>query len=236
MRFERSETGSLKPLARRSVLAGVGAGAIARGARAMGGPVPSYSRLSIPPSHVMEFQLMRHGGSIGTHRLEFQVAGGDLRVIIAVNVVVRLGPIPLVRYVHHAMETWQGGLLSGLQGQTNKNGTLMQMRAYRVAEGLRVEGSGTDPYIAPPDALPTTYWNMDMLWVPMIGTQDGGLVHPKVAERGVEPVRLASGGELPARCYNLSGDLELSLWYHEAAWVGMRFEVADGSVITYEKL
>jgi hypothetical protein len=33
--------------------------------------------------------------------------------------------------------------------------------------GLVVEGSGTRPYIAPENALPTTYWNPRMLLGPM---------------------------------------------------------------------
>jgi hypothetical protein len=202
----------------------------------MASAVPGFSSLPVPASHRLGFQVIRHGSAIGTHTLGFQGSDADLRVDIAVNVLVHLGPIPLVRYTHRAMETWQDGRLSALEGQTNKNGNLMHMRAYRVAEGLRVEGSGTDPYIAPPGALPTTYWNPGMLWVPMIGTQDGGLVRPRVREKAVEEVRLASGGALPAQLYSLTGDLELDLWYHQKDWVGMRFEVADGSVITYQKM
>jgi hypothetical protein len=111
------------------------------------------------------------------------------------------------------------------------------MSARRVEAGLRVEGSGTDPYIAPEDALPTSYWNAQMLRAPMIGTQDGMLVHPRVTEKPIEPVRLASGAETAVRCYSLTGDLVLDLWYDpESHWMGMRFVVADGSVISYERL
>jgi hypothetical protein len=236
MRLKQPEAGRPRPLARRALLAAVGCGVIARQGWAMGSAALGVSGLPVPPSHRLGFQVMRHGSAIGTHTLAFQASDTDLRVDIAVNVLVHLGPIPLVHYTHRAMETWKDGHLSVLEGQTNKNGMLMHMRAYHVAEGLRVEGSGTDPYIAPPDALPTTYWNPRMLWVPMIGTQDGGLVRPRVREKTIEEVRLASGGALPAQLYSLSGDLQLDLWYHQSDWVGMRFEVADGSVITYQRL
>lgn len=203
----------------------------------MGTPPSGLATLPIPRARALAFEVIRHGSSIGRHTLEFHIDGDRLDVYIAVNVAVYLGPIPLVRYTHHAIESWDGGQLAALVGHTDRNGTLMHMSAQRVGAGLRVEGSGTAPYIAPEDALPTTYWNKRMLRGPMIGTQDGGLVHPKVTPKGLEPVRLASGQREPADCYSLTGDLDLDLWYSEAeSWMSMRFAAADGSVISYARL
>lgn len=204
---------------------------------AMGGEPSGLASLPIPASRSIAFQLMRHGTSIGTHTLAFNVTGDRLDVDIAVNVVLYFGPIPIVRYTHRATESWQAGRLVALRGTTNRNGTDMSMSAHRLEAGLWVEGSGTKPYIAPEDALPTTYWNARMLRGPMIGTQDGGLVHPKVTAGGIQPVRLGSGQQTDATHYTLSGDLDLELWYDGVErWVGMRFDVADGSTITYERM
>jgi len=224
-------------IARRALCTSVCGLLAGRHAWAMGGEPSGLASLPIPTSRAIAFRLMRHGSPIGTHTLNFIVTGDRLDVDIAVDVVLYFGPIPLVRYTHHATESWQGSRLAGLHGHTNRNGTEMWMSAHRVEAGLWVEGSGTKPYIAPEDALPTTYWNMRMLRGPMIGTQDGGLVHPKVTEGGVQPVRLGSGQQTDATHYTLSGDLDLQLWYDVVErWVGMRFEVADGSTITYERL
>lgn len=221
---------------RRALVTTMGA-IVATRAWAMGSEAPGLASLPIPDSRSIAFQLIRYGTAIGTHTLDFRVTGDKLDVDIAVNVVLYLGPIPLVRYTHRAVETWQGGRLTALTGHTNRNGTEMYMSAHRVADGLWVEGSGTRPYIAPIDALPTTYWNARMLRGPMIGTQDGGLVHPKVTPKGVQPVKLVSGVERPATCYSLTGDLDLDLWYDaESRWMSMRFSVADGSTISYERL
>ncbi len=204
---------------------------------AMGTPPPGISSLPIPPSRSLAFRLIRHGVAIGDHTLDFAVRGDTLAVRIAADVVYRFGPIPLVRYSHRNTEVWQGGRLASLDAQTNKNGTQLHMSAHRTAAGLQVEGSGTASYIAPEDALPTTYWNFRMLSGPMIGVQDGMLVRPRVTEKPIEPVRLASGAEAEARCYSLTGDLNLDLWYTpDGSWMSMRFSVADGSVITYERL
>jgi Family of unknown function (DUF6134) len=209
----------------------------ARQARAMGTSPSGVSSLPVPASRSMAFRLIRHGSAIGTHTLDFSIEGNTLTVRIAVDVVYMFGPIPLVRYTHRNIEVWQGGILASLDAQTNKNGNLLHMSGHRTPAGLQVEGTNAARYIAPEDAMPTTYWNARMLQAPMIGTQDGMLVHPRVTEKPIEPVRLASGAEAAARCYNLSGDLDLDLWYSpDRSWMSMRFGIADGSVITYERL
>ncbi len=232
-------TGLTRVMERRALLAGTLACGVAPICAAMGdGMRPrSTAGLPVPPSHALAFRLVRHGAAIGTHTLAFRPGDNSLSVAIEVDVALSLGPIPLVRYTHRNTEVWRGGRLVALDAETNRNGTQLYMSARRVEAGLRVEGSGTDPYIAPEDALPTSYWNAQMLRAPMIGTQDGMLVHPRVTEKPIEPVRLASGAETAVRCYSLTGDLVLDLWYDpESHWMGMRFVVADGSVISYERL
>jgi hypothetical protein len=224
---------------RRTLLAGALACAAAcpRLAAAMGTASAGLSSLPIPQTDHVAFRMIRHGSSIGTHTLDFSVQDDTLTVRIAADAVVSFGPIPLVRYSHRNTEVWHGGVLTSLDAQTNKNGSHLHMSAHRTPAGLYVEGSNTEPYIAPEDALPTTYWNARMLQGPMIGVQDGMLVHPRVTEKPIEPVRLASGAEAAARGYSLTGDLDLDLWYApDRSWMSMRFSVADGSVITYERL
>ena len=113
----------------------------------------------------------------------------------------------------------------------------MHAKARWAGSGLAVEGSGTRPYIAPANALATTHWNSHMLRGPMIGVQDGMLVHPIVSPQPEERVRLATGNDIRARHYTLTGDLDLELWYDPSdTWAGLRFTVDDGSVISYERL
>src|SRR5277367_6525793 len=232
-------SGRAEMIDRRALVAGALACAVARPrhAAAMGTASSGLSSLPIPPSRNVAFRMIRHGSPIGTHTLEFSVQGDTLTVRIAADAVVSFGPIPLVRYTHRNTEVWRGGVLTSLDAETDKNGSRLHMSAHRTPAGLYVEGSNTEPYIAPEDALPTTYWNARMLQGPMIGIQDGMLVHPRVTEKAIEPVRLASGAEEAARGYSLTGDLDLDLWYApDRSWMSMRFSVVDGSVITYERL
>ncbi len=197
----------------------------------------AHAGLPVPADDRLAFRLMRHGVPIGTHTMTFHRDGDALTVDIAVDVLVKFGPIPFVRYTHRNQELWRRDRLVGFVSQTYRNGTKMHALAHRIDTGVAVDGSGTSPYIAPDNALATTHWNARMLRGPMIGTQDGMLVHPAVSLQPDEKIRLASGEEIPAKHYKLSGDLNFELWYdHDDRWASMRFTVDDGSVISYERL
>lgn len=192
----------------------------------------------VPARDSLTFYIMRRGDRIGTHKISFARLPGDgLDVHIAVNVLVKLGPIPLVRYAHRGLESWRAGRLTGLQTHTDRNGTDLQMRAWRNERGLQVEGTDTTPYVAPPNALPTTYWNPRMLDGPMIGTQKGTLVNPKVTEIGAERIPLANGGAVATRRYAIRGKgMDVDVYYDfDHVWAGMSFTVEDGSLITYQR-
>lgn len=214
-----------KGLGRRAVLLGA-AGLLARPAGAM-----------VPPADTLTFHMIRYGSEIGTHALTFTRAGEALTVQIAVDAVVRLLSIPLVRYRHRAVETWQGATLVGLRGETNKNGEQEWVAAERIAAGLDVRGSKTARYIAPETAIPTSYWNKRMLAGKMISLEDGVLLAPKVADLGTETIPLASGNLVAAKHYALSGAFAVDLWYDETdTWACMAMTVTDGSEVRYKRL
>jgi hypothetical protein len=214
-------------IGRRAVLAG-GAGLAARAAAAA---------LPVPAGGSLGFVLIRRGSEIGRHTLAFAQAGDTLTVDVAVDAVVRLLSIPIVRYRHRVVETWQGGTLVGLTGETDKNGQHEWMQARRAAEGLVVTGSRAARYVAPATAIGTSYWNKRMLDGPMISLEDGVLLAPKVAPRQPEPIRVASGGTITADRYSLSGAFAVDVWYDRSeTWAGLAFGVADGSSVHYERL
>jgi hypothetical protein len=193
--------------------------------------------LPVPPGGRLAFALIRHEDNIGTHTIAFDQQGDTLTIRIDVEVLVKFGPIPLVRYTHRNVEVWRDNRLDQLQATTDKNGTRLFVSAHRTDAGLSVVGSAATAYIAPEDALPTTYWNKRLLVSPMIGTQDGMLVHPAVRDLGADPVQVAAGGRIPATRYSVRGDINLDLWYdQDATWAGMEFSVADGSIVHYERL
>ena len=191
-------------IGRRGVLF-AGAGLLAR---------PASAALPVPPGDVLAFRLIRHGSEIGRHILTFERRGDALTVRVAVNVVVTVLSIPIVRYSHRVVESWQDGRLVALDGQTDKNGDVQWVKASRTDAGLEVLGSKTDRYIAPEPAIGTTYWNKRMVDGPMISLEDGVLLRPRVELSRAETIRLASGGMISADHYNLSGAFDIDVSGH----------------------
>ncbi len=193
--------------------------------------------LPVPPANALAFRLIRHGSEIGRHTLTFEPQSDALTVRVAVDAQVKFLSIPIVRYRHRAVETWQHGQLVGLTGESDKNGGREWMQASRTSEGLVVVGSRTARYIAPEPAFGTTYWNRHMLDGPMISLEDGVLLRPTVAVRRGDTVRVASGDTIAADRYILRGAFDADVWYDlRGAWVGLAVTVADGSDIQYERL
>jgi hypothetical protein len=193
--------------------------------------------LPVPSNNTLAFRLVRHGDEIGHHTANFARNGDQLTVAIAVDALVTLVSIPLVRYSHRVVETWSGDSLLSLTGETDKNGQHEWVKAQRGPAGLEVTGSKTERYIAPEPAGATSYWNKRMLDGPMISLEDGVLLRPKVMARPPETIALASGRTIPAEHYNLSGPFNVDLWYDKTAtWAGMEVPIKDGSIVHYERL
>jgi Family of unknown function (DUF6134) len=193
--------------------------------------------LPVPQGNALAFRLIRHGSDIGRHTLSFEPQADALTVRVAVDAVVTLLSIPIVRYKHRVVEAWQAGTLVSVTGETNKNGRQEWVSASRDSQGLVVLGSKTEQYIAPEPAGCTSYWNRGLLDGPMISLEDGVLLRPKVVKELAETIPLASGGTIAADHYNLSGAFKVDLWYDQAnTWASLGLAAADGSYVHYERL
>ena len=193
--------------------------------------------LPVPAGGTLAFRLIRHGYEIGRHTLTFEWLDDVMTVRVAVDVLVTVFSVPIVRYTHRTVETWQGEVLTGLVGVTDKNGDHQWVVARRTDEGMEVTGSKTERYIAPESAIGTTYWNRRMVDGPMISLEDGVLLLPKIELHPAETIRLACGDMIVADHYNLSGAFDIDVWYDQTdTWAGLAFDVADGSNVHYERL
>jgi hypothetical protein len=198
---------------------------------------PARAALPVPAGDSLVFQVMRGGESIGEHRLDFSRDGDVLTVVVAVQLVVKFGPIPVFRYKHHNVERWQGDQFLGFDSETNDDGDQKHISAQRQADGIRVQGTGLDAYVAPAESLAATHWNRRQLDGPLINTQNGKLLRPTVADLGSETVALANGTPVTATHYALSGDVALDLWYDPTPrWTALRFVARDGSIVEYRRI
>lgn len=192
--------------------------------------------LPIPPNDRIAFRIIRNGDVIGSHTLNFARTGEDVTISIAVDILVKFGPVPVFRYSHRATEHWRGDQFMAIESQSNNDGSPQFMKAERQSAGLVVVGSKTDRYTAPPHVFATTYWNKAALQNQVINSEDGRLFRVNPMQMDEDTVPVGSGSTLRARHFRLSGDLPLDLWYDGSGqWAHMIFTRSNSNII-YEKL
>jgi hypothetical protein len=193
--------------------------------------------MDAPEVGTIACKVVRAGRDIGRATYTFTPSGDDLTVAIAVDLHIRFGFITLFHYSHSNAEHWHGGRLVGFTAHTNNNGQAQFCTARRSEAGIAVTGSGTAPYVAPPEAIGTSYWNPRTLTDPLINSQTGKLLSVSLAPVGQSRAVLATGATVPATEYRMSGDLRMNLWYDAAKRLaGLQYYARDGSVLTYEEL
>jgi hypothetical protein len=193
------------------------------------------SVLPVPVGNRLQFDIMRKGSKLGKHELSFSPAADGVTVHAAVELTYKILGVTLYHYTHRATEIWADNQVVALQAMTNDNGAQYSVTARRGPGGLAVQGSKAPRYIAPVDALPASHWNQRELEGPWINTQDGRLMRPKVTAGHVETIPAGGGRSLSARRFNLSGEVQLDLWYDDhLGWSGLSF-IKGGALIRYER-
>lgn len=194
---------------------------------------PSFA--AIPPGNRIAFTVTRNDRQIGTHVLTFARDGNDVRVAIAIDFAVRFVGITAFRYTHRNTETWRGDRLLAIDATTDNNGTPLAVTARASGSGIAVEGTEGGRYVAPIEAISTSYWHGAFLRGQKIDTQGGRLLTTTLEQLGEETIPVA-GRPTPAQRWRIAGDLTLDIWYDKAgAWSALRFPRSDGSVIAYTR-
>ncbi len=210
---------------RRAAMAAVAAGAI--------GLTASAAVLaSVPHDGDIGFKVVRGDSPMGEHRLSFARSDAGLEVSINIELGVDFGPFTLYEYTHQNREVWQDGRLVSLTSRTNDNGEEHFVRVERTDEGLRIE---TEDRVttAPADIVPTSYWNYEIVKADQVlDTQKGRILEVSTRLMGSDEVWV-EGQAIPARRYQMTGDLNLDIWYDaDNEWVKTAFEI-KGEQIEY---
>lgn len=184
--------------------------------------VLSWSAAAAP--RTLEFDVLRDGAPIGTHRVTVERDGDDTRATIEIDMAVRLAFVTVYRYTHRSTELWRDGRLVSLDARTDDNGTRTQVSARATDAGLAIDGSG-GRYVAPAETVPTSYWNREkVMRSPLLDTQSGKLIDVSA---------MALAADANGTRYRLAGDLEADLVYGPGGdWTGLSF-AARGARIDY---
>ena len=184
----------------------------------------------------LAFEVFRNGVRVGGHVMTFSGGAENVEVRSEVSLMVKLGPVPVYRYTHRALERWRGGRFSSLQTKTNGNGRLQRVDARRGADAVVIE-TGAGRVLAPSDALPLTHWNATALSGPLFNPQEGKILRLSARRIGPERVKLAGGGTVAAVRWSLRGESEIDNWYDQGgSWAALRGRLADGSTMEYRRL
>ncbi|MFN3608897.1 MAG: DUF6134 family protein [Hyphomonas sp.] len=181
----------------------------------------------------IRFNVLRKGNPFGSHTVAFE-SGPDNALIAKTKVGLKagLGPITVFRYDLTASETWRGGELVALAGESNDDGKKNSMKASLAGNALVVQGSVFTGE-APADIIPASHWNYAQTRSSqLLSTEDGEIYKVKVTPKGRETIE-AGGQTIEANRYFLDSDLDVDIWYDDQGrWVKLAFE-ARGQQIEY---
>lgn len=193
-------------------------------AMAFGAKLSTDWRGGIPDSNVLAYEITRKGKRLGFQTIEFeQLDNGDVVANIHVELVLKLGPIPLFRYQHENRELWRDGRLIELISKTNNNGGDVFTR-LNLQDG-ELTGSGTK-YKGDLQGVThsTSYFDPNFVRQPLlVSSQDGRLLKTETQEIGRETLNLKIG-QVEATRFRTTGKLKLDIWYTDAGrWVQTKF-------------
>ena len=189
-----------------------------------------------PAARRLSFSVFRNGAHIGEHQMVFAGDAGAPVVTTEVSMVVKLGPLPVYRYHHHAVERWTAGRFLSLDTATEANGKAQKVTARRSDGGLVIE-TLKGRVAAPANATPFTHWNLEAFGKPLFNPQEGKLLKVTAARKGAAQIKLANGKSVEAQLWVVRGETEIDDWYDAAGvWTGLKGSLKDNSVIEYRRI
>lgn len=198
------------------------------------GGVSSAVLAASPESGQLVFDVMRKGDLIGSHKMLFTRADGDLKIDIKTDIKVKILFATVYRFEHDGHEVWRDGRLQSMQSKTNDDGTPHEMSMIAKGTELQVTGDGVET-MANAEIIPASLWHEGILkGGKILNTLDGRQMAIAVEDMGEETIKTGNNS-VAARHYVISGELERDLWYNsDQILVQIAFEGDDGSDILYQ--
>lgn len=186
------------------------------------GCAPGLALAATPAGRRLVFSVLRNGTRIGEHLMSFAGDPASPTVTTDVGMTVKLGPVPVFRYRHHAVERWAGGRFASLETTTDSGGRAERVSARRTEAGVIIE-TAKGRVTGPPGVRPFTHWNPEVFAGPLFNPQEGKLL--KVTARKVGP-----------RQWAVRGEAEIDDFYDEAGvWSALKGRLQDGSMLEYRR-
>jgi hypothetical protein len=185
--------------------------------------LPFAPCLALAAPRSLTFAVFRNDARIGEHRVVFAGDGEAVTATTEAEMTVKLGPVPIFKYRHHAVETVRAGAFSNLETRTTTNGKLEHVVAERTAAGVDVDGPSGKLVLAA-NVSPLNHWNQKSFPGPFFNPETG------------KPMRLQVSRAGPGR-WAIRGEVEMDDVYDEAGqWMAAKAKGTDGSTIEYRRI
>ena len=171
----------------------------------------------------LAFQVFRNGTKVGEHQMSF--AGDDENRTVTTNVdmVVKIGPVPVYKYKHAATERWAGGKWVSVDTTTNGNGKVYRASGRAMGGYVAITGPG-GAVRGPADAVPLSHWNQGSFGRPLFNQQEGKMLK-------VTCTRVAAGH------WQIRGEAEIDDFYDASGnWMALKGKLEDGSKLEYKRI
>lgn len=171
----------------------------------------------------LDFQVFRNGARVGLHQMEFAGDAANRTITTHVAMTIKVGPVPVFRYRHEAVERWVGGRWSSLETRTVQNGKTRKVSARAMPGFVQIEGPA-GLLRGPAGAAPLTHWNSAVLSGPLFNPQEGKMLKVRCVQAA------------PGR-WTIRGETEIDDDYDPAGdWLALRGKLEDGSRMEYRRV
>jgi hypothetical protein len=171
----------------------------------------------------LAFQVFRNGTRVGEHVVTF--TGDDSARTATTNVAmtVKIGPVPVFKYKHQAIEKWVDGKWVSAEATTDNNGKLLKVSAKAMDGYVQINGPA-GAVRGPANALPLSHWNQGNFGKPLFNQQEGKLLK-------VRCTQVAPGH------WTVRGDAEIDDFYDASGnWMALKGKLDDGSSMEYKRV
>jgi hypothetical protein len=185
--------------------------------------LPLAPGLAMAAPRNLTFAVFRNNARIGEHHIAFVGDGDSFSATTEADMTVKLGPVPVFKYRHHAVETLRGGAFASLETSSTSNGKQEHVTAEKTAAGVSVD-CPSGKAMLPASAGPLNHWNARNFAGPLFNPETGKLMKVAVAKAG-------------AGHWTLRGEVEMDDFYDDAGnWSGAKAKGTDGSTIEYRRI
>ena len=91
---------------------------------------------------IHEFEIFRNNKKVGFYKLSFQNIEDKIVVNTQIEMIVKLGIIPIFKYFHESKEIWINNQFIEAKTTTKKNGRKFKFQAKRKGSKIEIKSRG----------------------------------------------------------------------------------------------